>query len=134
MAKLPPEFVKAPITTEGAPAPKRRGGKSTLVAADARDIHDVMLRLTDDELRALEQARAELRSAGEDVTLEEMIHRVITDWSARASMTARASATPAPVASEPRIESLLGRLRAVARSPLQTWRELGVAVRRWMPV
>jgi hypothetical protein len=118
MAKLPPQFVKTP-----ADAPARRARKTSIVSAEAPppDVRDVVLRLGDDELRALEDARAALRRAGEDVSLDQMIHRVLADWTRRN----QATAAPAPV------ESLVDRLRTLAAAPLRTWRELGtVALRR----
>jgi hypothetical protein len=124
MAKLPPEFVKAPGDS---PAPaKRKSKKTALVSPETarallREIH---LRLTESEHRALEEARDELRRGGQEVTVEQMIHRVIEQWIAARLAQATASAEPPPV------EGLLDRVRRFARSPLRTWRELGAAVRR----
>jgi hypothetical protein len=121
MAKLPPQFVKAPPAPTA--APKRRSRKTSLVP-EARDVRELLLRLTDDEHRALEEARAALQRGGEEVTLEQMIHRVLAEWTLR-NRLARA---PAP---EPRREErLVDRLRALATAPLRTWRELGASLRR----
>jgi hypothetical protein len=125
MAKLPAEFVKAPADKPAAAATKRRPKKTALVSPETarallREIH---LRLTEVEFRALEDAREELRKGGHEVTLEQMLHRVITEW-----MTARAAAAAA--AALPPVESLLARIRRFARSPLRSWRDLGAAVRR----
>lgn len=125
MAKLPAEFVKAPGEKPAAAPVKRRARKTALVSPETarallREIH---LRLTEVEFRALEDAREELRRIGQEVSLEDMLHRVIAEWNA-----ARAAAAAAVAA--PPVESLLERIRRFARSPLQSWRELGAAVRR----
>jgi hypothetical protein len=125
MAKLPAEFVKAPADKPSAAPSKRRPKKTALVSPETarallREIH---LRLTEVEFRALEGARDELRKGGHEVTLEQMLHRVITEW-----MTVRAAAAAA--AALPPVESLLDRIRRFARSPLRSWRDLGAAVRR----
>lgn len=130
MAKLPPQFVKAPPADPAAPA--RRTRKPSLVAAAAaapRDPREVLVHLTDDDHRALEDARAALRDAGEDVTLEQMIHRVLADWTMRVRAAAAAAVAPAPEPA-PRVDGLVDRLRALAAAPLRTWRELGATVRR----
>lgn len=126
MAKLPAEFVKAPGEKPAAAAPaKRRARKTALVSPEAarallREIH---LRLTEAEFRALEDAREELRRIGQELSLEQMLHRVIEEWSAARAAAAAAAAMPP-------VESLLDRVRRFARSPLRSWRELGAAVRR----
>ena len=104
---------------------KRRAKKTALVSPETarallREIH---LRLTEVEFRALEDARDELRRIGQEVSLEQMLHRVIHEWS-----TSRAAAAAA--AAVPPIEGLLDRIRRFARSPIRSWRELGAAVRR----
>lgn len=125
MAKLPAEFVKAPGEKPAAAPVKRRTRKTALVSPETarallRELH---LRLTEVEFRALEDARDELRRIGQEVSLEQMLHRVIHEWSvARAASAATAAAPP--------IESLLDRIRRFARSPIRSWRELGAAVRR----
>lgn len=125
MAKLPAEFVKAPGEKPAAAPVKRRTRKTALVSPETarallREIH---LRLTEVEFRALEDARDELRRIGQEVSLEEMLHRVITEWIAARAAAARAAAVPP-------VDSLLDRIRRFARSPLRSWRELGAAVRR----
>ena len=125
MAKLPAEFVKAPGEKPAAAPVKRRTRKTALVSPETarallREIH---LRLTEVEFRALEDAREELRRIGQEVSLEEMLHKVILEWSAARVAAARAAAAPP-------IESLLDRIRRFARSPIRSWRELGAAVRR----
>ena len=74
MAKLPPQFVKAPAAR---PAPRRRGQKTSLLdpAAARALLREVIVRLTDAEHRALEEARAHLMRAGEELTLDQLIHR-----------------------------------------------------------
>src|SRR6187397_7850 len=125
MAKLPAEFVKAPGEKPAAAPVKRRTRKTALVSPETarallREIH---LRLTEVEFRALEDARVELRRIGQEVSLEQMLHRVIHEWNA-------ARAASAATAAAPPIESLLDRIRRFARSPIRSWRELGATVRR----
>jgi hypothetical protein len=125
MAKLPAEFVKAPGEKPAAAPAKRRARKTALVSPETarallREIH---LRLTEVEFRALEDAREELRRIGQEVSLEEMLHRVIVEWSAARTAAAAAAALPP-------VETLIDRIRRFARSPLRSWRELGAAVRR----
>jgi hypothetical protein len=125
MAKLPAEFVKAPADKPTAAPAKKRPKKTALVSPETarallREIH---LRLTEVEYRALEDAREELRKAGQEVSLEQMLHRVITEWIAARAAAAAAAALPP-------VDSLLDRIRRFARSPLRSWRELGAAVRR----
>ena len=125
MAKLPAEFVKAPGEKPAAAPVKRRTRTTALVSPETarallREIH---LRLTEVEFRALEDAREELRRIGHEVSLEEMLHRVITEWIAARAAAARATAVPP-------VDSLIDRIRRFARSPMRSWRELGAAVRR----
>ena len=125
MAKLPAEFVKAPGEKPAAAPVKRKTRKTALVSPETarallREIH---LRLTETEFRALEDAREELRRIGQEVSLEEMLHRVIVEWSAARAAAAAAAALPP-------VESLIERIRRFARSPIRSWRELGAAVRR----
>jgi len=125
MAKLPAEFVKAPGEKPAAAPVKRKTRKTALVSPETarallREIH---LRLTETEFRALEDAREELRRIGQEVSLEEMLHRVIVEWSAARAAAAAAAALPP-------VESLIDRIRRFARSPIRSWRELGAAVRR----
>jgi hypothetical protein len=121
-SKLPTEFVKPPGAR---PAPRRRGGKKTSLldpeAARAL-LREVIVRLGEAEHRALEEARAELGRSGEQVTLEQMVHRIIADWTARRAEASKPAARP--------VEGILAQIRRMARSPVQTWRELGDAVRR----
>ena len=125
MAKLPAEFVKSPGEKPAAAPVKRRAKKTALVSPETvrallREIH---LRLTEVEFRALEDAREELRRIGQEVSLEQMLHRLITEWIAARAAAARAAAVPP-------VDSLLDRIRRFARSPIRSWRELGAAVRR----
>jgi hypothetical protein len=125
MAKLPAEFVKAPGEKPAAAPVKRKTRKTALVSPETarallREIH---LRLTETEFRALEDAREELRRIGQEVSLEEMLHRVIVEWSAARAAAAAAAALPP-------VDSLIERIRRFARSPIRSWRELGAAVRR----
>jgi hypothetical protein len=128
MSKLPPEFVKAPAagSAPADAAPRaRRTRKASLVAEPPPDPREVLLRLTDDEHAALEDARQALVRAGETVTIAQIIHRVITEWTLRTKLAP--TAEPARTA---RDESLIDRIRAFATSPLRTWRELGATLRR----
>lgn len=141
MAKLPPDFVKAPAaaaastteTTEApsvrkTPAKKRSRKKTGLVTAErARDLtREVILRLDDDDRSELERARAELSRRGEDLTLEQMVQRVVSGWcSRRLAERARAEA--------PRAEGIVAQLRRLARDPVRGWREIGAALRRLAP-
>lgn len=121
MAKLPSEFVKPPATK---PAPKRRSKKTSLLDPEAARalLREVIVRLTEVEHRLLEEARAELARAGEEVTLEQMIHRVLSDWSARRA-EAHQPATR-------QLDGIVAQLRKLAASPLRTWRDLGLAAYR----
>ena len=121
MAKLPTEFVKAPAPK---PAPRRRGKKTSLLDPEAARamLREVLVRLTESEHRQLEDARTELARAGEEVTIEQMIHRVIAEWSARLAEARRPVAIP--------VEGILAQLRRMASSPLRTWRDLGAAALR----
>jgi len=127
MAKLPDTFVKAPAEA----AKPRRSKKASMVAEAPRDLRDIVLRLDDAELDALEAALAELRAAGLELTLEQMIHRVLHDWTAARTAPAKVEpATPAAQTAPRREEALFDRLRAFAAAPLRTWRELGATLRR----
>jgi hypothetical protein len=121
MAKLPSEFVKPPATK---PAPKRRSKKTSLLDPEAARalLREVIVRLTEAEHRLLEDARAELARAGEEVTLEQMIHRILADWSARRA-EAHQPATR-------QLDGIVAQLRKLAASPLRTWRDLGLAAYR----
>jgi hypothetical protein len=121
MAKLPSEFVKPPAARS---ASKRRGKKTSLLDPEAARalLREVVVRLSEAEHRALEDARAELARGGEEVTLEQMVHRVITEWNARRSQAQQPAARP--------VESILAQLRRLASSPVRTWRELGMAAMR----
>jgi len=123
MAKLPPSFVKAP-PAEPAAAP-RRTRKPSIVAESPRDPRELLLRLEETELRALEEAREALRADGVDVSIEQMVHRVLVDW-----IRSRTAPQPAPRAEPVRTETVFDRLRAFAAAPLRTWRELGATLRR----
>src|SRR5262245_60125180 len=109
MSKLPPEFVKAPSTQ---PKPARRSRKASLISPEpVRDPRQLVLHLTDDEYRALEEARQRLHQAGAEVTLEQMIHRVFAEWIVRA----RAAVQPPPVSTANaahRDQHMIARLRA----------------------
>jgi hypothetical protein len=133
MAKLPPDFVKAPTaaaaTVAAEPPRKKRGRKKTsLVTAErARDLsREVILSLGDDDRSELERARQELALGGEELTLEQMVQRVVSGWcSRRVAERARAEV--------PRIEGIVAQLRRLARDPVGSWRELGAALRRLAP-
>jgi hypothetical protein len=128
MSKLPPDFIKSPAA---APAQRpRRARKTSLVPAEpARDPRQVVVHLTDEVYAALEEARQTLLRAGEDVTLDQMVHRVVAEWrpGALTAPVAAPAPTPAPAPTDDR---MLERLRAFAAAPLQTWRELKARLRR----
>ena len=119
MSKLPNDFVKAP-----APQAKprvRRSSRASLVSSStepARDPRELVVRLTDDEYQALEEARQQLVASGCEVSLEQMIHRVFAEWMIRARSVLRAATTPP--APERRDEAMLVRLRAFIAEPLRT--------------
>jgi hypothetical protein len=121
MAKLPSEFVKSPAAK---PAPRRRTKKTSLLDPEAARalLREVLLRLTESEHRTLEEARAELARAGEELSLEQMIHRIIADWTTRRAEAHQPATRP--------VEGILAQLRKLAGSPLRTWRELGLAAYR----
>ncbi len=128
MSKLPAEFVKAPATQ---PKPRTtRTRKASLISPEpVRDPRQLSLHLTEDEHKALEEARQQLHQAGAEVTLEQMIHRVFAEWMVRT----RAAAQPAPAAAETyaaRDEHVIDRLRAIVAAPLRTWRELATTMWR----
>jgi hypothetical protein len=121
MAKLPSEFVKSPAAR---PAPRRRGKKTSLLdpAAARALLREVIVRLGEAEHRALEEACAELGRAGEEISPEQMVHRIVTEWTARRAESRQPAARP--------VEGILAHLRRLARDPVQTWRELGAAAVR----
>lgn len=124
MSKLPPEFIKSP----GPEQRPRKTRKASLVTAEpAPDPREVVIRLTDEDRAALEDARETLRREGEDVTVEQMIQRVIAEWRTRALTAPAPAAAPMPA---PQDERLLDRLREFAAAPLRTWRELGARLHR----
>jgi len=136
MSKLPADFVKAP-TTQSPPKPRaQRSRKASLISPEpVRNPRELMLTLTDEEHAALEDARKTLHSAGTEVTLEQMIHRVFADWMLRA----RSVVQPPPNAAstgdaEPRDEHLIRRLRAFVAEPLRIWRELAAQMWRTLIV
>jgi hypothetical protein len=121
MAKLPTEFVKPPSAR---PAPKRRTRKTSLLDPEAARalLREVIVRLTEAEHSALELVRAELARAGEELSLEQLIHRVIAEWTAQRAEARQPAPRP--------VEGVLAQLRRLASSPMRTWRELGVAAVR----
>lgn len=129
MSKLPAEFVKAPATQSKQPRARRTRKASLISAEPVVEPRELLLHLTDDEYRALEAAREQLRQAGAEVTLEQMLHRVLADW----MLPVRAAVRPEPAseAREPaRDEHVIARLRAFVAAPLRTWRELATQMRR----
>ncbi len=121
MSRLPDEFVKAPApkrsTKRRAPATPGKTASRTALALTG----EVVLVLGDEERRALGAALDELRRAGQEITIEQMVSRVIADW-----MTART----APKAQPFTLEAAVAQVMRLARSPLRTWRELGATLRR----
>jgi len=102
-AKLPPEFVKAPDAAASRP---KRVRKTNLVLEAPRDPNALLLRLTDGELQALEQARQRYQ-----VTLEQMLHRVLAQWMA-----------PRPAPPQPAPERPLRERLQLLVTTLRTWR------------
>ena len=123
MSKLPEEFVKAtqPKTTR-----TRKTRQPSLVSREAPNPREVLVQLTDDELKALEEARQTLHHTGAPITIEQMIHRVIAEWMLRARTVVKAAPEP-PAARE---LFIITRLRELAAAPLRTWRELSNNVRQ----
>ena len=121
MAKLPSEFVKPPAARS---AGRRRVKKTSLLDPEAARalLREVIVRLTEPEHRALEDARAELARAGEQVTLEELLHRIIAEWTAQRAEARQPVARP--------VEGILAHLRRLASQPVRTWREQAVAAVR----
>ena len=126
MSKLPAEFVKSPAK-QAKPRPQRTR-KASLISPDpVRDPHELLLQLTDDELRALENAGRELQRTDSEITLEQMLHRVLADWMLRLNAPPRAAEAARAAPAEP---ELLTRLRTFIASPLRIWHELAGRVRR----
>ena len=136
MSKLPTEFVKAPSAQPKQRA--RRSRKSSLISTEpVRDPRELLLHLTEEEYEALEDARQRLHTAGTQITLEQMIHRVFAEWMVRARAivqppipSAPPEASAASTEAPRRDELLLARLRAFVTAPLRTWRELATQVWR----
>jgi hypothetical protein len=114
-------------TTQPKPS-RRRARASSLVAREAApDLREVLVHLTDDELRALDEARQALGTA---ITLEQMIHRVFAEWMLRMKTPAMPATRDVPLPAS-RDLHMIARLRELAASPLRTWRELTATVRRF---
>jgi hypothetical protein len=148
MAKLPDNFVKAPAETSrvttahpaGKPAGKpvgkevrrkaRRGELQPPV--DAADAHSVVVRLSPEEHQALSAACEALAAAGETVTIEDMIRKVVERWiTATRAAAAPEHPTPAPAAPPRAIAAIRTQLRRLAEQPIRRWRALQHALRRW---
>jgi hypothetical protein len=103
MPKLPPNFVKAPakskkkkavadmaVSAEPVAAPAERAERVERVGTPARlslaeplepsGLREVLVRLTDEQYRALQSACDELRLQGQRVTVDEMVQRVVAGW------------------------------------------------------
>lgn len=115
-----PRGKRAAKPAEKAPAAPAKARSASLLRDPAELKREVLVRLTEDEHRALEAARTEL---GGTVSLDDMIHRVLADWLARRGPERRTDV--ARIA-----ERVASELRRFARDPLGTWRHLGRAVRR----
>lgn len=122
MSRLPDEFVKAPVT------PKRSTKRRAAPVADKKVARtalaltgEVVVTLGDDERRALGAALDELKRNGEELTIEQMVGRVIHDW-----VSAR-TAPPPPALT---VELAIAQVMKMVRSPVRTWRELGGSLRR----
>jgi hypothetical protein len=148
MAKLPDNFVKAPAETSrvttahpagkpvGKPVGKevrRKARRGVLQPpVDAADAHSVVVRLSPEEHQALSAACEALAAAGETVTIEDMIRKVVERW-ITATRAAAAPEHPAPTpAAPPRaIAAIRTQLRRLAEQPVRRWRALQHALRRW---
>jgi hypothetical protein len=126
MAKLPPDFVKAPAPRRASKSRSKR--KTSLVTAErARDLsREVILSLSEDHKQELELARQELSRPGEEVSLEQMVEKIIAGWYATRTAD-RVTGTLS------RSQSIVAQLRQLAERPLRSWRELGAALRRFAP-
>jgi hypothetical protein len=130
MSKLPAEFVKAPATaTQPKPRPRRMRKASLISPEPVKDPRELLLMLTEEEYKALDEARQQLHQAGAEVTLEQMIHRVFAEWMVRARAAAQPQHATDSVAA-PRDERMITRLRAFVAAPLRTWRELATQMLR----
>jgi hypothetical protein len=133
MSKLPTDFVKAPVTHKAPvqPKPRRTRKSASLISPEpVKDPRELLLHLTDEEFQALEDARQKLHSAGTEVTLEQMIHRVFAEWMLRARAAMQPAPQPSEAAAPRRDEHLTTRLRAFVKAPLRMWRELGTQMWR----
>ena len=123
MAKLPDDFVKAPAVKKG--RSRKSKAKLGLEKAKQLDPRELLLRLSDDELSALQGACEQLRAAGETVDLEGMVKRVIAGW---VEQTRAARAVEQQQAEAPR--AIVAQLLGIVRDPLRRWRELGAVLRQ----
>ncbi len=129
MAKLPDNFVKAPATSRltvskpAAPKESRRGKRASLPTAAevAAEANSVLVRLSPEELAALEGACAALAAVGETVTIEDMIKQVVGRW----MIATRANHEPAAQATTPARATIVEQLRRLAEEPLRRWRAIG---------
>lgn len=161
MAKLPENFVKPPparsrLTTakanpaklgrrarkvEGpsdAPAEahsEAQGDAQDSALATAADARSVLVRLSTDEHQALAAACAALASAGQPVSMEDMIKQVIARWMAATramqmpALPAQARAQAAQLGASHAV--IRAQLRKLTEQPIRRWRELGQTLRRW---
>jgi hypothetical protein len=137
MAKLPDNFVKAPSTSRltlpktAAPKESRRGKRGGLPTAAevAAEANSVLVRLSPEELSALQEACAALAAVGETVTVEDMIKQVVGRWMA----TRQSHVEPATPPAQPRA-TVVEQLRRLAEQPLRHWRAIGQTLQVWSRV
>jgi len=157
MAKLPENFVKPPparsrlTTAKANPAKLGRRARKVEGASDApaeaqgeaqvdalvtaADAQHVLVRLSTDEHQALAAACAALASAGQPVSLEDMIKQVIARWMAATramqmpALPAQARAQTAQLGASHAV--IRAQLRKLTEQPIRRWRELGQTLRRW---
>jgi hypothetical protein len=129
MSKLPTEFVKAP-----AAKPARRGKKTAApLEVDPGLARQLVLALTEDEHRMLEDVRAELARDGEELTLEQLVHRILGEWQIQRTAVV-AAPQPAPIA-EPMpapsaADGVIALFRRFRASPRAALRDLTATLRR----
>lgn len=144
MAKLPDNFVKPPaetsrLTTTAKPAgaakpagkEARRKAKRAVLelqAEAAEHAHSVLVRLSPEEHQALSAACDALAAVGQTVTIEGMIRQVVARWMAATRQACAPEAAASPRAAD---DPIRAQLRRLVERPVQRWRELVRALRRW---
>ena len=127
MAKLPDNFVKAPAEgnkKKKTPGQGRKRKSISLEKEIARRAHDILVRFTAEEHRALETACEQLRAEGEDITPELAVKRAVAFWLEDRQRSREAAAAQAEH------DGVIAQLRRFAHEPMRAWRELNSALRR----